>query len=719
LAKKKLPPKLATYPYDSVSASQVTPDPLSTRRIKSCTDARELYTRLYLENVRRAETWAQVRNQVEGGRPFDPDVLKRAGEEWRTNINFRDAQQAMNRVMLPYWKMVHEVPRKISVVVHEQSTDADKWGVAMAECFDMFLDDWGTDYQMQFMGRCKDYVSYGSSYAMWPDGSSPRYTWASASQMYFPKRTKASVEQWELCCLKRELTASQLWAKVRNVGEEKVSSEAGWNPDMVKLAISLCQDRASVTRFYDPNWYQDLITANDLVIGSTWPPITVVDLWAKNYDGKIRHYIFTEKTDVPDYLYEADEEAGEFDQIFGANFYDTGENCLLHTIKGFAVKNYHYATAINRTKCRLIDAATFAMGMNFVRTDNAPNESPPIENYSMVNFFPSGMQQLTITANIQEAMSVMELLKNNQDENNYTYNETKNDIADTNTARQASILANIGQEMNTATSSIYLAQEGAIFSEMVRRLRQKSGDKDAKKFQERLTERGVPDAAIFKSELTVKTGASPTMASPYVRAQIAQQIMQTIYPLPDANKRWIEEFYVANSLGSSGVNRALLPVGTPSSPLARRQAMMENVDLAQGVPLPVDPSDAHVEHCDEHLKPLEQMAQAAQQSMQQAQQPGTVGAPQQVPGQPTPQMTPDHLIAFQMGLPHIQAHMNYLKPDQTKKVAYQQLSSRFAQVSSIARGFVTQLSRNHMANQQAAGRNAQPMQAFANGNQPS
>jgi hypothetical protein len=679
----------------SLQITSVLGDP--TRRIRDCGQARELYTRLYLENQRRAAVYAQVRNQIEGGMPFNADDLRSNGEAWRTNVNFRDAEAAFFRAYLPYWKMVHEVPRKASFSIHEQSPDVAKWEVGMAEAFDRFIDDWGSDYYMQFQGATRDFVKFGPGYVMWPDGRTPRFKWAQTVQMYFPKRTKANVDDWELICLKREMNAAQLYEKIGSKEDQENSTKAGWNTRMVagtlgsimpktdaqkrgwnkaatELAIQIAAPTPSANRYFDPNYYQDLVVNNDLVIGGVWPPVVVVDLWArKKGSSKVGHYIFTEKSDVPDFLYQADEEAEGFRQIFGTLFYDIGENGLLHSVKGFGVKNYYYATTINRTKCRLIDAVTFSAGMNFIRTDNAPDESPPVENYSMVNIFPQGLTQLQYFPQLQQMREVVDLLKANQDENNYTYNEVRPDIAETKTARQATILASIGQEMSTATSSTYLYQVGAIYAECFRRLRVKdSRDPDAKKFQERCKDLGIPDKVVADSEITVKTGASPTMASPLVRDQIATELLQTVYAQPEANRRWILEFYVGNKLGADGVQRALLPIGQDSDPRARREAMMENVDLSNGIPLPVDPSDSHVEHGDEHLKPLEAMAQAAQQGQQ---------------------IGPDHLISFEFVIPHVAAHVQALSTDKVRAAQYQQLKARLTNVANIANGIKTRLAR--------------------------
>jgi hypothetical protein len=658
------------------------------RRIRDCGEARQLYTQLYLENQLRAQSWGQVRNQLEGGRPFDPAQLQRNGESWRTNVNFRDAEAAFNRAVAPYWKKVHEVPRIASITLHSQAPQADKWGTIMAEMFNRFVDDCAPKYQTTYRAITSDLVKYGIGYPMWPDAKTPRYKHVSAIQMYFPRRTKACVEDWELVCCKREMTADQLIEKVRDQKQAQVSKDAGWNEEAIMAAIKLASPPPGNTRYFDPNFWQDMIVANDLIIGGIWPPVPVIDMWAKERDGKIRHFIFTEKADVQEYLYCNYEEAENFKQIFGAIFYDVGENELLHTIKGFAVKNYYYMTTINRTKCRIVDGATFAMSMNFTRDENTPEESPPVEAYSGINVFPKGVNQLQFYPQLGDAKEVLAMLQQNENENNYTYSDAgmRQNIANTQTKGQADLIAAIGGDMETANDAIYLSQVGAnILTEQIRRLCLKgNSDPDAKKFQQRCKEAGVPDDALFKIERTVKTGASPNMASAAARQQIGAQMMQMLYPLPRANKPWIEEFVANNMLGTELSANALLPEGTQSEPGQRRAAMMENTDLGQGMPLPVAPEDAHEVHADEHLKPLEAAAQATQQGKQ---------------------ITPDHLMAFQIALPHIGQHLDALSHDETKKAAFKQLKARTHMVASVAQGLISRLSRAHQTapgNPQAA-----------------
>lgn len=658
---------------------------VNDRRIKDCASARELYDRLWQEAQIRLGAFAQIRNQIEGGRPFDPGAIIRNGEAWRTNVNFNDARAAFRRAALPYWKMVNEVPRRISVTFHSTAPQADQWAIAMAEVFDMFLDDWGPDYFMQFSGFCDDFVMYGPGYVMWPDGSTPRFKWAQTVQMFFPKRTRSNVDDWELVALKREITCTELIGHVQNGRSSAAAKTAGWNTDAVMQAVKLAAPGPQYIRFFDPNFYQDMIVANDLVIGGVWPPVSVIDVWARSRDGKkIRHYIFTEKADVQDYLYEADEEAESFRQLFGAVFYSVGSNGLLHSVKGFGVMNYYYATAINRTKCRMLDSATFAMGMNFRKTDNTPDGAPPVENVSMLNVFPEGLEQLQWYPNLSVGIELIQQLKQSADENNFAYNEIKDTIAETDTATQAKLVAGIGAEMGTATSAIFLSQVGHnIFTEQMNRLCKKgSTDPDAKKFRERCKRLGVPDKA-FDLERFVKTGANPMLADPAQRSQIIMAGRQAMYNLPGSNKKWWDEMTVADLFGAEAVKKAFLPDGTGSQPGARRQAIMENVDMGQGVELPVAPEDAHTEHIEEHLKPMVATIQAMRQ--------------QKVPP------TPDHMIMFQVGLPHIQQHLQYLQQDETKKQDFMNLNAAFNEVASVYKGLATRLAKAHQQSMGDAG----------------
>jgi hypothetical protein len=647
--------------------------PATERRIKDVESARKVYKRLAEDNKKRLSTYAQVSNQCEGGRPFDPAQQERDGLAWSTNVNFGDAEAAFDRTYIPYWKMAHDVPNRIATTVHTRAPDADKWNKGFAEAYDLFLDDWGADYFFQFMLFTADFVKFGPGYTMWADGEIPRFRHSRVESVLFPKRAKANPDTWEVVAMEDEMTASDLYEKVRTPKNAERSKYAGWNRSAIEQALSVAKNGGSASASDDFTRLQDDIVSNDIAISCEWAPVEVVRLFVKEYDGSICCYVFAKSADVKDFLYESKTFAKSFRNIIGPIFYSVGRGGLIHSIKGFAVKNFYLAMLGNRTKSRIFDALPFAMNLNMQRGTDVPEEQPPVEVYPGMNVLPPGLTQLTMYPQMQSAERVVAMLERNASDNNAMYREQRQQIGDTDTATQANLLAAMAAEMGTAISSIYLAQLGEnIHKECFRRLRIKgSSHPDAVNFVRRCIERGIPRRVIHEAEVTVKTGASASTASAVVRDSIFKELMG-LSNMPGFNRRWIQENYVANKLGAQAINRALLPEGTDSEPQARKIAIIENSVLGQGIELPVDPNEAHFEHIDEHLKPLEQIAGGYKQ---------------------TQQISPEQVVALTMALPHVQQHFEFLQQDETRKDAYKVVWPRFSAVMSIANGIMSRLQK--------------------------
>ncbi len=652
------------------------PSPSATdQRVKDPAAAREIYEAFSKDNRKRTEVWTQVSNQLEGGRPFDPAKLIRDGVGWQCNVNFGDAASAFERTLLPYWKMVNEVPSKISCRVHSRSPDSDKWATAFQEAFDLFIEDWGADYFCQFMMVTSDFVKFGPGYGMWPNSETPRFKAVRVEKILFPKRAKANPEDWNVVAIEDEMTASDIWEKMRTPKAAERATYAGWNKRALEKALSLAKNGgSSVNPGDDLTKLQDEIVSNDIAVSCKWAPIEIVRLFVREFSGDICCYIFTKNGEVDEFLYKSKTFASSFRNIIGPVFYSLGRGGLIHTIKGFAVKNYFFSMLTNRMKSRLMDGATFMMGINFQKTTDTPDEQPPVENYSAVNVFPPGLTQLTVYPQLAQGQGIIELLERNQAENNAIYREQRKQIGETETATQANILAVLNGEMGAATNTIYLSQVGEnLFTECFRRLRKKgSSDPDAVKFVKRCIERGIPRNVIHDVEVTVKTGASASTATAAVREMIFRELMP-LATQPGFNGRWIRENYVANKLGAHAVHKALLPEGTNSEPQSRKMAILENTTLGLGIDVPVDPNEQHFEHIDEHLKPLEQIALGYKQ---------------------TGQINHEQIVAISLSMPHVERHFEFLRQDETRKGAYKAVWPRFSMVASIANGIAAKLQQS-------------------------
>ncbi len=675
MASKKYPNKPSSKAAKAPSSTSVDFDTAkSRRRVATVEDGRSIYTKFVWDNALRSETITQTRLQLEGGRPFDPRVQEANGTAWQCNVNFMQAAATAERVKLPFHKMVNDVPHKAAFTIDTRSPHKEKFQAAMAECFDFFLYDWASGYDLNFRSFISNYVNYGPGIVQFCDSDSPRYNTVNVERMYFPKNCRMCPDDWEVVALARDMAATELYSKIRDKKTAERSGYAGWNREAIEATIVEAAGNAgpNMPNYMDYTVVADMLVNNDISVTTPFQPITCVWLYVKQFDGKIGCYVFTQQGGVKDFLYEDEEAAESFRHLFGAVWYDTGVDRMVHSIKGFSIKNYFYAAIQNRMKSRFVDAATVSMGMNFQYADNnTPDETPPVENYGPFTIFPTGLNQLAVYPQLQGAQGVLEMLEQNQAENNSQYRQNQMQIAESDTATQANILANQQGQVTEAQASTFLSQFGEnVLAEQFRRLRMRGNkDEDAKKFVKRMRDRQVPDEIIFDSEVRVRTGANAGMANPVLRTQIFQEGL-ALSRLPGVNGRWFLENLIANKYGADAVDKALLPEGEESEPVQRRQAIMENVDFGQGIMLPVAPTDAHFEHVQEHLKPLAGIIQGFRQNGQ---------------------VTPEQASALVIALEHTGQHMSYLQGDETMKAEFQQVAPDFRLIQSVARGIITKM----------------------------
>gem|GEM_PF-3224773 len=677
----------------SAGAASSFQDVEDQRRVKDVASARQIYNKFVIDNAQRSQTFAMVRNQLEGGRPFDPQLLKDQGASWQTNVNFGDAQASRDRTLLPYWKMVNDVPHKAAFTIRVNSPKVDEYQVAMAEAYDDYLVDRGAAYQIEFMNFASNFVNFGPGIVQWRDKMDPRWSCVNVQRIYFPKNGRMNPDEWDVVALVADMSPSELYIKVKDKASKKRSEYQGWNIKAVEKAIAQFKDGTTWPNPYDATRWQDMYTNNDIYVTSQFQPLQLVWLFVRKFDGSISAQVFTQQGGIEEFLFEDENYAEKFRQILGPVWYDTGSDSMIHSIKGFGVKNFYFSLLVNRMKSRFVDAGTFSLGINFQRDqENVPDEAPPIENYGPMTVFPTGMKQLSVYPQIQQAASMIGLLEGNRDKNNSLYrDQQQSDIADTDTAKQAEILASMQADATQASASIFLAQYGEnVIAEEVRRLRTRGNTcEDAVKWVKRLKAAGVPEEIIFITEgidVIVTTGANAGLASPAMRTQAFKEGM-ALSQLPGVNGMWFLKNFLANRYGSNAVKpgNALMPEGAQSQPAQRREAKIENASFGQGMELPVAPEDAHFEHVQEHL---------------------AVAVPVAQKYRATGQVSPEEASALIITLEHAGQHMQYLSQDETMKAQFQQVNGPFREAQSVARGILMQ--SNKQGNPQARSSIAAP-----------
>lgn len=667
---------------------------LKERRIKDATSARTLWRRLRVASEPRREKWTQVQNQLDGAPPFSNAELVESGQGWRCNINFRDAASTLEQVLVSYWRLLHDTTNLAAVTVLTQDDpNAERWEQIFQTNFNRFNEDWGADYVRNYLLFSQNHVAFGVGVAFWNDGETARWEAVRVGEIEVAKKAKASVEKLSVLGIRQEMEYEDLWALVSTEDAKANARQRGWNTDEVEKLLWM--ELLSRENGRDPATFgpadalemQREVRNNSFGMTTGLDPIRLVHLLVKDTDGKITRYIFAEGVDSnKDFLFD-DSSAGArpdcMNHTVAAIFFDAGNGDWWGT-KGFGVKNFQLATVTNRLKSRAVDR-TMIDGLTFRDMEEGGRETVPITNIGPFTFLPKNVEQVPHYPTGRSILETIEMLDAQNSYNNSRYRDQGRQIAQTDTATQANILANLQSQVDVANATLYLRQMAQnIFAEQFRRLRLKgSEDEDAVNFKKRCVAMGMPEKVFHDAEISVRTGADPGAANLALQGQKAIEALG----LPDANKRWLQEKYVAATFGAQAVSKALRPVDATTDLAAVRLALIENSEMGQGIPMPVDPQDNHAAHVPQHIQPLEVIVNNHDVS-------GRIDQ--------------NALVALQFAIPHLDAHFEYLKRDKLQEAVFKEFWPRFTAVRSAAEGIFRMVEKMHNDHVQQQQQGAQP-----------
>ena len=652
------------------------------KRIKDADSARTMYTKYRADSDQRRIGLARIMNQLNGGRPFDDADLIKNGQGWRCNINFRDASSTLEQVLVSYWRLLHDSTNLAAVTIHTASPNSDAWRAIFEDNFNRFTEDWGDVYVRNYLLFSANHLTTGIGSVFWNDAKSPRWESIRVGNLDTDSEALADVQSLEVVAIRQPYTISRLWDRLRTPAKQKASEALGWNTEELRKLLWHQLHGSQNPLNNDYLEVEDRIRNNSYGISSTAGPITLVHLFVKEFDGKISTYIFSASQTESGYLFDNSGKANRPDdmrQMLGCVFFEAG-NGQFWGVKGFGQKNYQISTILNRLKSRAVDR-TLLDGLNFIDKSEGGLSQMPVTNIGPFNLLPPGLEQIPSYPTGTVILQTIGMVESGQNNNNARYRDQSTQIANTDTARQATILATLQSQVDVANATLYLTQIARnLFSEQFRRLRLRGNtDIDAVNFRKRCVDEGGMDPDFFyDAEISLRTGADPGAASVALQGEKAKELLQFSGDA-NVNSRWAWEKYISANFGSSAVKRALNPVDALGDIAAQRLALMENSDFGEGNQLPVAPTDNHVAHIPAHLKPLSVIVHTNQQSGK---------------------IDPNAVLALHNVIPHLEEHFNFLKQDVTKKQYYQQLFNEYSQLKNGAVSILKQVERMHNDAQQ-------------------
>jgi hypothetical protein len=667
-----------SLPLENIDDSGTPPK----ARLSSAEAVVDLVKMLTRADDERSRVRAKVKGIVDGNPPYSAAQLKRTGQSYRTNVNFREAEAFFSIALTAFYDVFSETPTYATVKTNV-GTDAERvqYSRVITEEFDRLQkNDNEFDYTMQLSQH--EMVLFGSGPLTFENPTSWKARAIKSGDLLIPENTRSNPNDWEVAVVRRRYQAHELYAYIRDTAS---ATTVGWDVEATRKAI-IQSGPENYQRHNNWEWHQQKIRNNDLHYSAQCSLINAAHVYVREYpqagesQGKISCYIV--KEDGQDFLYKHIGKYDSWDQVMHPMYYDKGDG-QHHSVKGLGVKMYPVIELKNRQKCHMVDVAATASAMQLQAETPEAMQKASVVQMGPYSILPAGYRvvQRQFSGIVDAPMAVDRELEGVMQSNLSQYRQRLDKPqGNPKTATEVQAIVQQASVLGKTQIARYYQQLDQFFAERYRRAASPDVvDVEAVEFQKRCVSRGVPKEALTNLDY-VQASRNYGQGSAFLRMQTISGLMQVAGQLPESGRDALLRDYIAALAGQQQVGRYM--VGPEQDIYAKDQiaeANIENAVLQMGNPVIITDSHNHSLHAQTHLSKGTEIAQAIQQG-----------------GDPA-----SAVQFFSLLIPHIEEHLGMMAADDSRKDEVKQLGEQLEQLSGFANEVSNQVAQQ-MEQAQAA-----------------
>ncbi len=668
-----------TLPLENIDDAGSPPE----SRLSSADAVVDLVKMLTRADEERARVRAKVKGIVDGNPPYSSAQLRKTGQSYRTNVNFREAEAFFSIALTAFYDIFSETPTYATVKTNVGNNDAEKvaYSRIITEEFDRLQKkDEEFDYTMQLSQH--EMVLFGSGPLTFESPTSWRARAIKSGDLLIPENTRSNPSDWEVAVVRRRYQAHELYGYIR---DPKAATSVGWDVEATRKSI-INSGPEEYRRQGSWEWHQQRIRNNDLHYSAQCSLINCAHVYVREYPknnelkGKISCYIVREE-DGNNFLYKHIGKYDSWEEVLHPMYYDKGDG-QHHSVKGLGVKMYPVIELKNRQKCHMIDVASTASSMQLQAETPEAMQKASVVQMGPYSILPSGYRvvQRQFSGIADAPMAVDRELENVMQSNLSQYRQRLDKPqGNPKTATEVQAIVQQASVLGKTQIARYYQQLDRFFQERYRRAADSSVvDLDAIEFQKRVRERGVPAEALKNLDY-VQASRNYGQGSAFLRLQTITGLMQISGQLPESGRSALLRDYIAALAGQQQVGRYMVePEQDVYAKDQIAEANIENAVMQTGNPVIITDSQNHVLHIQTHLSKGSEAAQAVQQG----------GNPAAV------------VDFFRILIPHIEEHLAQLSADEDRKQEVKMLGDQLKELSGFANEVANQLAQQMEQEQQ-------------------
>lgn len=647
-------------------------------RIKDSDAAYELFDSIKESDSTAAMYRCQIQGLIDGNPPYNPGELRKVGQGWRSNVNFREAESIIDTNAASIWELDMEVQRLINVELDKPdlARPGANFGEIIAEEYTRVLERW-PDYFFNRMLCTREMLVTGIGTMFWHD----KYDWrpraAKRASLLIPPNSKATMGELELIGFRHTYQAHELYDKIKDDESKEAARLAGWNVDLVRAALIKASKNASSdgSELQSSTFeaMQQKLKNNDFAASQVYcNPVRVIQLLVKEYNGKVSRHIIYEDEKLPGYMYVGQDEYDGMEHAICFFVWNIGDG-YYKSIKGLGHRIFPHVELSNRFINSTVDSAKISSSFVLERQGGAKNNINLMQLGS-VTVIPDGFKpvQQSFTPNLTQLIGVRNMLHQILNNNTGVYKkQLEGPNLPERTATEVQTEERKSAKLEKNQISIHYLFLDAMHKEIYRRLcsadypKEACGYKEAKEFQKRCKERGVSAEVLRNAQVTA------TRAIGFGSATMHDMITREVLSLSQVNG--VDEIGRQNALrdrlaalvGYKGAERYVPEASRDLIPTSEHSlAMLENNDIMNKQQVIVGTDQPHAIHWQVHFPMLQRMAQTFMQS------PQSLDLMSAVP-------------AMEIGIRHLGLHLSNMARDELRKAQVEEMQKQLELLGKV------------------------------------
>lgn len=625
-------------------------------RLSSATAARELYTLAVREDQNSAVARVRIQGCKDGEAPFNAAALIAAGQGSRCNANFLMMEDRISRAN----KGLHDIVTSPKILMTtemnggEIAERADKLRIITTE-LTRTIRKW-PGFIPTFMRLVDIFDTHGVSFAYFPDTEDFRFEAAGLGNFLLPRGTEASDERIPYAIARKDMSVTDLYDMI---SDEQVATDLGWNVQAVKNAIvKTVSTQVATGEVGDWEQLQQQIKSNDVFAARKFAHVAILWVWVKEFDGSISFFIVEKDNPNGDFLCKVPSRFESVGEAFVSFCYGVGSGTF-HSIRGLGHMIFALCQLHNRLMCQKADAEMLSNSIMVQAASGNALQEASINYLGPISLIAPGLDVLErqFTGRTEGTLPFLAEVQGQVDAASSRFTPPSSSPGAKGTYQNKMQVESGLEEVSSGDSGsldMFYASWDRVIREMCRRIiNGPKSDKLVAEFHRRVAALGItPDDLKRIDHDSTYAYRAMGAGSPAARQLGFRRLLELLPQLDEIGRKRLIFQFVADIVGYQNAEFFASDAEEPRLNSEASLALLENILLMQGNPVPVLSYQMHASHVQMHLPSLLEVMDGVET--------GTVDPMEVLPG-------------LQASLDHLATHGEALAADPTQAPLYGQV----------------------------------------------